>query len=393
MAGKQKKICEIGEMISVRKDHRFAYNIYPKTSFDDLADVFESELDSRSRRAVIVTDSHVEKLYLSEVKKCLEGVTAELSVFVIEAGEENKNLDHIRQLYVHLIGHSLDRHDILVALGGGVIGDMTGFAAATYLRGIRFVQIPTTLLAQVDSSIGGKTGVDFDGYKNMVGAFHQPSLVYINISTLNTLDDEQFASGMGEVLKHGLIRDAAYYEWCLDHMGEIQARERDVLLEMVVRSIEIKRVIVERDVHERGDRALLNFGHTAGHAIEKLRNFELSHGACVALGSIVSSYISWKRGYIGEEIFYEIRDMFVGFDLPISFDSLEVEDILETMKKDKKMDRGTIRFVLLKKLGDACIDETVTDDELREALSFVSFDADSVAAGPIISSFGSGELE
>ena len=251
---------------------------------------------------------------------------------------------------------------------------MTGYAAATYLRGIRFVQIPTTLLSQVDSSIGGKTGVDFDSYKNMVGAFHLPSMVYLNISTLKTLDDTQYASGMGEVLKHGLIRDAAYYEWCLDHMGEIEERDSDTLLEMVVRSIHIKRVIVEKDPLEKGDRALLNFGHTAGHAIEKLKNFELAHGECVALGIIAASYISWKRGSIDEMTFYEIRDMFVGFDLPITYDTLEVDDILEATRKDKKMDSGHIRYILLKKLGSAYIDETVTDDEIREALAFIRYD-------------------
>ncbi|MBR1900169.1 MAG: 3-dehydroquinate synthase, partial [Lachnospiraceae bacterium] len=278
------------------------------------------------------------------------------------------------KIYRFLISRRFDRKDILAALGGGVTGDMTGYAAATYLRGIRFIQIPTTLLSQVDSSIGGKTGVDFDSYKNMVGAFHQPSMVYLNISTLKTLDDTQFASGMGEVLKHGLIKDAAYYEWCLDHMSEIEERDADTLLEMVVRSIHIKRIVVEKDPLEKGDRALLNFGHTAGHAIEKLKNFELAHGECVALGIIAASHISWKRGYIDEMTFFEIRDMFVGFDLPISYDSLSVEDILGAMRKDKKMDKGHLRYILLKKLGSAYIDQTVEDSEIREALEFIRYD-------------------
>ena len=360
--------------ILVRKDRKAAYHIYPESDFGALADRL-GELDLSSRRVCVVTDSNVEKLYLEEVMNCLKGVCRFVTSWTVPAGEAHKNLDEIRKIYTHLIESGLDRNDVLVALGGGVIGDMTGFAAATYLRGIRFVQIPTTLLAMVDSSIGGKTGVDFDSYKNMVGAFHQPSLVYLNVGTLRTLDDEQFASGMGEVLKHGLIRDAAYYEWCLDHMGEIGERDLPVLKEMVIRSVDIKRRVVEKDPYEKGERALLNFGHTAGHAIEKLKNFELAHGACVALGIITASYISWKRDLIDEMTFYEIRDMFVGFDLPITYDGLDVEDILAATKKDKKMDGGKIRFILLKKLGSAYIDDTVTDDEIREALRFSLYQA------------------
>ena len=368
-----KNTISLTDAIEVKKDRRFAYRIWPQNGFDALAQRM-SELECAERRIAVITDSNVEKLYLKEVTEALRPACRSISSYVIPAGEQNKNLDEIRKIYVHLIEHGLDRNDILVALGGGVVGDMTGFAAATYLRGIRFVQIPTTLLSQVDSSIGGKTGVDFDSYKNMVGAFHQPSMVYLNISTLKTLDDTQFASGMGEVLKHGLIKDAAYYEWCLDHMSEIEERDTDTLLEMVIRSIHIKRIVVEKDPFEKGDRALLNFGHTAGHAIEKLKNFELAHGECVTLGIIAASYISWKRGYIDEMTFYEIRDMFVGFDLPISFDSLSVDDILEAMRKDKKMDKGHLRYILLRKLGSAYIDQTVEDSEIREALEFIRYD-------------------
>lgn len=373
MAKTASKTRDFREPVTVKKDHKKAYMIYPEDSFAKLAERI-SELDLAQRRIAVITDSNVEKLYLQEVMDCLRPVCREISSYVIPAGEENKNLDQIRRIYVHLIGHKLDRSDVLVALGGGVTGDMTGFAAATYLRGIRFVQIPTTLLSQVDSSIGGKTGVDFDQYKNMVGAFHQPSMVYINISTLKSLDARQFASGMGEVLKHGLIRDADYYEWLLDHMEEIEARDPEVMLQTVVRSVNIKREIVEKDPEEHGDRALLNFGHTAGHAIEKLKDFKLAHGECVALGCVVAAYISWMRKYIDDGTFYEIRDMFVGFDLPISYDSLHVDDILDAMKHDKKMDHGQIRFILLHELGDAYIDRTVTDDEIRAALKFINAD-------------------
>ena len=373
MADSRKKPLSVEEPIEVKTRGGSSYRIIPADSFDELG-LFLEELGTKQRRVCVVTDSNVERLYLQDVLSAVSSSCKKVTSFTIPAGEANKNLDEIRKLYVHLIENEFDRRDLLVALGGGVTGDMTGFAAATYLRGIPFVQIPTTLLSQVDSSIGGKTGVDFDSYKNMVGAFHQPSMVFLNIHTLQTLDEVQFASGMGEVLKHGLIRDAAYYEWCLDHMGEIEERQEDILKEMVVRSIHIKRAIVQKDPFEKGERALLNFGHTAGHAVEKLMNFQLSHGECVNLGIVAASYISWKRQNIPEEIFYEIRDMSVAFGLPISYDSLSPSDILETMKKDKKRMGDTTRMILLRRLGSAYIDESVTDGEILDALDFIRYE-------------------
>jgi 3-dehydroquinate synthase len=262
---------------------------------------------------------------------------------------------------------------MLVALGGGVVGDMTGFAAATYLRGIDFIQIPTTLLAMADSSIGGKTGVDFDGYKNMVGAFKMPRLVYQNLSTLQSLDGRQFSSGFAEVMKHGLLRDESYYSWLVENSYEITDRDPDVLEEMLYHSCEIKRTIVEKDPTEKGDRALLNLGHTLGHAIEKYKNFELLHGECVALGCIAAAFISWKKELLSMEEYYEVRDMFVPFGLPISLDDADKEEIVKLTKSDKKMDGKSVRFILLKKIGKAVIDLTVTDEEMLAALDELIF--------------------
>ena len=359
--------------LPVNKDGQFAYHIYLEDSFDRLPERLE-ELKIKERRICIVTDSNVFPLYGEQIEKLLEGKCREVSTYVIPAGETNKNLNEIQKIYEHLICHKLDRQDLLIALGGGVTGDMTGFAAATYLRGIRFVQVPTTLLAQVDSSIGGKTGVDFDQYKNMVGAFHQPSLVYMNIVSLKSLPEEQFACGMGEILKHGLIRDANYYEWVIGHMTQIQERDTETLFQMVEGSCRIKRAVVEADPTEKGERALLNFGHTIGHAIEKLKNFELLHGQCVALGCVAAAYISWKRGYLTEDEFYEIRDMNVGFGLPITFDGLSSEEILEATKHDKKMTSGKIKYILLKEIGNAFIDMTVTDEEMMQAVNAMNAD-------------------
>jgi 3-dehydroquinate synthase len=253
------------------------------------------------------------------------------------------------------------------------VGDFTGYTAATYLRGIDFIQIPTTLLAQADSSIGGKTGVDFDGYKNMVGAFKMPRLVYMNISVLHTLEDRQFYSGFAEVMKSALIKDAAFYEWLIENMYEICEKDLSVLEEMVVRCCGIKKLVVEKDPTEQGDRALLNLGHTIGHAIEKAKNFELYHGECVALGTVAAAYISWKKEMLSMEEYYEIRDMFVPFYLPITVEDIEPQQILKLTKSDKKMSAGKIRFILLKKIGKAVIDSTVTDEEILAAINEIYF--------------------
>ncbi|MCD7884953.1 MAG: 3-dehydroquinate synthase [Lachnospiraceae bacterium] len=370
-----------GMEITVQTEGNAPYKICLQDSFRKLSDYVKA-LGCEGHRICIVTDSNVGPLYLETVKQTIKDCCTTLASYEIPAGEESKTLDHVKELYEVLIQAGFDRHDYLLALGGGVVGDLTGFAAATYLRGIRFIQVPTTLLSQIDSSIGGKTGVDFDSYKNMVGAFHQPALVYINIKTLHTLPDDQFASGMGELLKHGLILDADYYEWTLDHMSDIEDRKFSILLIMVARSCELKKYVVEKDPKETtGDRALLNFGHTIGHAIEKLKNFELLHGECVALGTVAAAYISWKRGMIEEDEFYEIRDMNVGFYLPISFEGPTAGEIIAATKKDKKMDAGKIRFVLLEKPGHAVVVSDVTDAEMEEAINFIRYDGDSLGTG------------
>ena len=205
------------ERLDVKKDGSFCYSIRFEKNFSYLAEEIV-ELGFSGHKLCIVTDSNVAPLYLEEVKTVLGMKFDQVFDFIIPAGEQNKTLDNVKKLYEHLILNHFDRKDCLIALGGGVIGDMTGYAAATYLRGIDFIQVPTTLLSQVDSSIGGKTGVDFDSYKNMVGAFHMPRLVYMNLSVLNTLSNEQFSCGMGEILKHGLIKNASFYEWLLENM-------------------------------------------------------------------------------------------------------------------------------------------------------------------------------
>ena len=356
----------------VSKDGKFSYNILFEDSFADLPEAM-ADLELETHKICIVTDSNVGPLYAETVKAELEKICSVCEIFTFPAGEENKNLEVVQKLYTFLIEQHFDRKDLLVALGGGVVGDLTGFTAATYLRGIRFIQIPTTLLAQVDSSIGGKTGVDFDSYKNMVGAFHMPRLVYMNLDTLQTLDARQYYSGFAEIMKHGLIKDAKYYEWLISNMYEICERDPETLLSMIKRSCEIKKAVVENDPTEQGERALLNFGHTIGHAIEKNSGFQMLHGECVALGCVAAAYISWKKELIEMEEYYEIRDMFVPFNLPISADDLDVAKIVALTKSDKKMRGGKIRFVLLDRIGHARIDDTVTDEEMTAAIEELNF--------------------
>ena len=358
------------EKLDVKKDDRFCYSICFEKDFYGLAEKLAA-LGFEGHKICIVTDSNVAPLYLETVKNVLENKFQDVFEFVFPAGEENKTLDHIKNLYEFLIMHRFDRKDCLVALGGGVIGDMTGYAAATYLRGIDFIQVPTTLLSQVDSSIGGKTGVDFDSYKNMVGAFHMPRLVYMNLNALQTLSDEQFSCGMGEILKHGLIKNEMYFDWCMKHSDKILARDYDTLLFMIKESCRIKRDVVEKDPKEQGERALLNFGHTLGHAIEKLKNFSLLHGQCVSLGCIAAMKLSVIRGNLSEETLNHAKKCFERFGLPVHLTNLSVEEILKVSKSDKKMEAGKIKFVLLDKIGHAYVDQTVSDYEICEAANYL----------------------
>lgn len=281
----------MSEIITVHLDQKPIYDIVIEKDFSQLGTAF-SRLNVTGRKICIVTDSNVGPLYAKAVQEVLETTGNQIFVYTFAAGEESKNLNTVQDLYEFLIENHFDRKDMLAALGGGVVGDLTGFTAATYLRGISFIQIPTSLLAQVDSSIGGKTGVDFRAYKNMVGAFHQPKLVYMNMATLLSLDTRLFNSGFGEIIKHGLIKDEAYYRWLQNNAAKIQSKDYDALEQMIAGSCNIKREVVELDPTEQGDRALLNFGHTLGHAIEKLMNFQLYHGECVVLGMIAALNIS-----------------------------------------------------------------------------------------------------
>lgn len=356
--------------LTVNQDDRPIYDIVFRNSFEDLKEEL-LKLNASNRKICIVTETKVGSLYLSEVKEVVESVCNKVVSYVFEEGEAHKNLDTVNGLYECLIENEFDRKDLLLALGGGVTGDLTGFGAATYLRGIDFVQVPTTLLAQVDSSIGGKTGVDYKAYKNMVGAFHMPKLVYMNMQTLKTLPKREFNCGLGEIIKHGLIKDTEYLAYIENHKEEIRDRNQEVLTELIYGSCLIKKGVVERDPKEMGERAMLNFGHTLGHAIEKKMDFKLLHGECVALGCLTALFISFKMGNINEAEYNRCCDLIRWFDYPALSKEIDPAEIVSITKLDKKMEHGVVKFIILNKLGEAQIVKTVTDSMMEEAVKAI----------------------
>ncbi len=365
-----KALENLSDTITVNYENKPCYDIVLSDGFDRLSEELK-KFHIENKRLCIITESNVGPLYAEELKSFIVPYCKEVIIHQFPAGEANKNVETVKEIYKTLIEHQFDRNDMLLALGGGVTGDITGFAAATYLRGIDFVQIPTTLLAQVDSSIGGKTGVDFKAYKNMVGAFYMPKLVYMNLSTLNSLSEREYLSGMGEIIKHGLIRDKEYFRWMCDNSDLIMAKDYQTLKKMIFVSCNIKRAVVENDPKEKGERAILNFGHTIGHAIEKLKNFTLLHGECVAIGLSAASYISLRKGNITKEEYENIHSAIRAFKLPIITEGIKAEEVVAATFNDKKMDSGVIKFIVLESIGNAVIDRSISSDLLLEAAKSV----------------------
>ena len=360
------------KILPVNYENKFCYNIIFNRSFENLCKNISEIKQNNYDKICIVTDDVVENLYLDDVKHFLSDKFNLVITYILPNGEKSKNLSNIEKLYEYLIKYNFSRKDLLIALGGGVVGDMTGFCAATYLRGIDFVQIPTTLLSQVDSSIGGKTGVDFLGYKNMVGAFYMPKLVYINTSVLKTLSKEQFSCGMGEVIKYGCIWDKTFYDYLQKHVVDILSLEDSVLEEMIYTCCDIKRQVVEIDPKEEGLRSILNFGHTIGHAIEKLSGFQLFHGQCVAIGMVAAMYLSFKLGNISENELDGFKYLLKSYNLPVSAGAFDKTEVLNTSKSDKKAEKQYIKFIILDHLGKAKEYKNFTDNELLDAISYIT---------------------
>lgn len=346
------------------------YDIVIERDFSRLAAEL-ADFGLEKRRVCVVTETTVDALYGEQLMSIMSGLANEAYKFVFPAGEANKNLYTVKDLYTFLIENHFDRKDMLIALGGGVVGDLTGYTAATYLRGIDFIQLPTTLLAQSDSSVGGKTGVDFDGYKNMVGAFYQPKLVYMSTNTLKTLTDKEYLSGMGEVVKHGLIKDRAFYDWLKKNAAKILAQDDECLEYMAKTNCSIKRAVVENDFKEQGERALLNFGHTLGHAIEKFVYQYNLHGECVSIGMNGAAYISYKKGYISREDYEDILDTLRMFRLPVNENRIDIDRVLKATVNDKKMEAGKVKYIVLRSIGEAAIDKEVSMLDMMNALKII----------------------
>lgn len=358
------------QLIVHDEENKPLYEIHLKESYKGLVPVLNS-LGVSGRKLCIVSDSNVMPLYGEAIGSLLQKEGFTCFAFTFPAGEASKNLSTVEKLYEFLIENSFDRNDMLLAVGGGVTGDLTGFAAATYLRGIRFVGIPTSLLSMVDSSIGGKTGVDYKAYKNMVGAFYQPSAVYINVNALKSLPEREFSAGMGEVIKHAFIRDTDYYKFLKEQKYGIICKDAELLMSMIYQSLSIKKAVVERDPKEKGERALLNFGHTIGHAIEKASDFSLLHGECVAIGMVAAAVISVLRGTITTDDAVKVRELLVAYGLPVKSPKIKREELLSICHKDKKADGSKIKFILLNSIGEAYIDPEVSDDEIWSAFQTI----------------------
>ncbi len=304
---------------------------------------------------MLVSNETVAPLYLASVKRAFEG--KKVSEVILPDGEEHKTLAVLQLIFDTLLQETHSRHTTLVAVGGGVVGDMTGFAAACYQRGVKFIQIPTTLLAQVDSSVGGKTAVNHPLGKNMIGAFHQPQGVLIDISTLKTLPAKEFSAGMAEVIKYGLIRDIEFYEWIIENKELIKSGDETVLIQAIARSCENKADIVSEDEKETGVRAILNLGHTFGHAIEAEMGYgNWLHGEAVAAGMVMALALSAKLGHIAQSEVERLKALLQFFDLPVRPpESMSVETFFQRMAVDKKVIDGLLRLVILEKVGHAIV--------------------------------------
>lgn len=322
------------------------------------------------KRAAVVTNTTIAPLYLEPLRAMLATRGVETISIVLPDGEEYKNAETLGLIYDALLTHRCERNTPLIALGGGVIGDMTGFAAATYLRGVPFIQVPTTLLAQVDSSVGGKTGINHPLGKNMIGAFYQPQVVLADIATLNTLPDKELKAGIAEIIKYGLIRDLPFFVWLEENMDRLLARNAEALQYAIARSCQNKSEVVAADERESGERALLNLGHTFGHAIENGMGYGAwLHGEAVAAGTIMAADLSKRLGWIDQEDFARTRRLYERAGLPVSAPALGEEKYLQLMGLDKKVVGGKIRFVLLKSIGHAVVSADVPEALLRLTLA------------------------
>jgi 3-dehydroquinate synthase len=354
------------ESLSVALGSR-SYPIHIGAGILDAADLYRPHLAGGA--AAIVTNEVVAPLYLGRVKTALEAAGARVAEIVVQDGEQAKRWQTLEAVFESLLAARCGRDSLVVALGGGVVGDLAGFAAAVYQRGVAFLQVPTTLLAQVDSSVGGKTAINHARGKNMIGAFHQPRAVISDVATLDTLPDRELRSGLAEVIKQALALDASFVEWLERNMEKLLAREREALVHGVRRCCELKASIVAADERESGVRALLSFGHTFGHAIETGTGYGAwLHGEAIAAGMVMAAELSSRLRLIQRNDVDRVRRLVARAGLPLTGPALAPERLMELMSVDKKAARGKVRFVLLEAIGRAALRADVDAARIREAI-------------------------
>ncbi|MDU2066187.1 MAG: 3-dehydroquinate synthase [Sporomusaceae bacterium] len=336
-------------------------------SWQGLADWLTSQ--SFSQQGLIVSDSNVGPLYGKTVQTLLEKAGICADIYCFQAGEAAKNLQEANAIFTKAIQEKLDRHSLLVALGGGVVGDMAGFVAATYLRGIPFIQIPTSLLAQVDSSVGGKVAVDHPLGKNLIGAFYQPRRVHINLAVLKTLEPRQFYAGMAEVIKYGLLADSTLFQYLEDHADALLALEPEAVGYVIQRCCEMKAEFVCADETEQGVRMALNLGHTMGHGIEAASSFSYLHGEAVAVGLLGTLYLSELTTGLSPTIAVRLKRLLQRYHLPTAAPGFKEDDILSYMSRDKKNLNQQTRWILLEDLGKWKISSAVEDSDVLAVLT------------------------
>ena len=321
-------------------------------------------------RAAIVTNETLAPLFLADCAHRLRQAGCEVVEIVLPDGERFKDWPTLNQIFDALIAQACERKTTLIALGGGVIGDMTGFAAACFQRGAPFIQIPTTLLAQVDSSVGGKTAINHPLGKNMIGAFHQPRFVLIDPDSLRSLPERELRAGLAEVIKYGLIRDLPFLEWLEENLEKLLAKDAEALAQAISRSCRNKAEIVAADEREEGERMLLNLGHTFGHAMETGTGYgRWLHGEAVAAGTMMAIALSKNRGWLDAADLARAESLFQRAGLPVTGPAMAVERYIELMQHDKKVREGRLRLVLLKRIGEAVVSEDAPPEAIREAIA------------------------
>ncbi len=325
------------------------------------------------KKMALVTNPTVKKLYGRRIIDSLKASGFLVMSIEVPDGEQFKNLDWANAIYTALLTNSFDRKSALVALGGGVIGDLTGFAAATFMRGVPFVQIPTTLLAMVDSSVGGKTGVNHAMGKNMIGAFYQPKKVLMDLTVLKTLPKEEFLSGMAEVIKYGVIWDKAFFDFLEKNREKVLVLDPAAISHIIQRSCEIKAEVVSKDEREGGLRAILNFGHTVGHAVETAENYTRRHGEAVAIGMVYAAKLAHRTGLCDASVPDRVESLVRSYGLPTDLSVLRrrpsVTELMDTMQVDKKAEGGKVKFVFPKKIGEVVVTKEWDEEHLRDLLA------------------------